>query len=137
MTDLNVHGRVLVLAPVGRDAEAATRLLGESNLRSIICEDVADLSAKLNEGAAVAVVTEEAFLGDPVSELERWVERQPPWSDFPFVILTSRATTVAAHAYRIRLLEKLGNVSLLERPLNAVTLTSAVRAALRARKRQY
>jgi signal transduction histidine kinase len=37
----------------------------------------------------------------------------------------------------MRLLESLGNVSLLERPLNAVTLISAVRSALRARRRQY
>jgi signal transduction histidine kinase len=35
------------------------------------------------------------------------------------------------------LLESLGNVSLLERPLNAVTLMSAIRSAMRARGRQY
>jgi len=37
----------------------------------------------------------------------------------------------------MRLLESLGNVSLLERPLNAVTLMSAIRSAMRARSRQY
>jgi signal transduction histidine kinase len=37
----------------------------------------------------------------------------------------------------MRLLESLGNVSLLERPLNAVTLMSAIRSAMRARRRQY
>ena len=36
-----------------------------------------------------------------------------------------------------RLLERLGNVVLLERPINAETLTSAVRSALRGRRRQY
>ena len=35
------------------------------------------------------------------------------------------------------MLDRLGNVSLLERPLGAVTLVSAVQAALRARRRQY
>ena len=49
--------------------------------------------------------------------LERWVARQPPWSDFPFIVLTSRATSAATQTYRMRLLESLGNVSLLERPL--------------------
>ena len=57
--------------------------------------------------------------------------------DFPFIILTSRDTSHAAHSYRVRLMEGLGNVALLERPLNVVTLMSTVRAALRARRRQY
>jgi signal transduction histidine kinase len=35
------------------------------------------------------------------------------------------------------LLESLGNVSLLERPLNAVTLMSAIRSTMRARRRHY
>ena len=35
------------------------------------------------------------------------------------------------------ILEPLGNVALLERPLRAVTLVSSVKAALRARRRQY
>ena len=69
--------------------------------------------------------------------LEEWVANQRAWSDFPFIVLTSRATSPAAHAYRLRLLESLGNVSMLERPLNTVTLVSSVRAALRARRRQY
>jgi signal transduction histidine kinase/CheY-like chemotaxis protein len=111
--------RVLVLAPIGRDAEAR------------------DLLIKLTEGAAVALVTEEAFLRGGTQALENWVASQPPWSDFPFIVLTSHATSVAAQAYRMRLLETLGNVSLLERPLNAVTLISAIRSAMRARGRQY
>src|SRR4051794_27225529 len=97
----DVRSRVLVLAPIGRDADAAVRLLGESKISAVICRDVNDLCAKVDEGAAVALLTEEAFLRDSIVPLEKWVERQPPWSDFPFVILTSRATSVAANAYRV------------------------------------
>ena len=129
--------RVLVLAPIGRDALAAARHLAESNLDSVVCEDINDLLIKLSEGAAIALVTEEAFLHSGTQTLERWVARQPPWSDFPFIVLTSRATSAATQTYRMRLLESLGNVSLLERPLNAVTLMSTIRAAMRARRRQY
>jgi signal transduction histidine kinase len=129
--------RVLVLAPIGRDAQAAAQHLAESKVDSVVCDDVDDLLAKLQEGAASALVTEEAFLQGGTQKLEQWVKSQPPWSDFPFIVLTSRATSVGAQAYRMRLLESLGNVSLLERPLNAVTLISAVRSALRARGRQY
>jgi signal transduction histidine kinase/CheY-like chemotaxis protein len=129
--------RVLVLAPIGRDAQAAAQQLAEGRLDCVICSDLADLERKLREGAAVALVTEEAFLRGSTQSIEKWVAGQPPWSDFPFVVLTSRATSAATHAYRLRLLESLGNVSLLERPLNSVTLMSTVRAALRARRRQY
>ena len=129
--------RVLVLAPIGRDAPAAAHHLAESKLTCVICADLADLNTKLRDGAAAALVTEEAFLEGGTRALEKWVANQPAWSDFPFIVLTSRATSPAAHAYRLRLLESLGNVSMLERPLNTVTLVSSVRAALRARRRQY
>jgi signal transduction histidine kinase/CheY-like chemotaxis protein len=129
--------RILVLAPIGRDAPAAAHRLAESNLTSVICTDLADLNTKLREGAAAALVTEEAFLQGSTHALEKWVANQPAWSDFPFIVLTNRATSPAAHAYRLRLLESLGNVSMLERPLNTVTLISSARAALRARRRQY
>src|SRR4029079_16690200 len=129
--------RILVLAPIGRDAPAAAHHLAESKLSCVICADLADLNIKLREGAAAALVTEEAFLENSTQALEKWVANQPAWSDFPFIVLTSRATSPAAHTYRLRLLESLGNVTMLERPLNTVTLVSSVRAALRARRRQY
>jgi signal transduction histidine kinase len=133
----NAEQRVLVLAPIGRDAQAAAQHLAENRIDNVVCDDIGDLLVKLGEGAAVALVTEEAFLRGGTQALEKWVAAQPAWADFPFIILTSRATSAAALAYRMRLLESLGNVSLLERPLNAVTLMSAVRSAMRARGRQY
>jgi signal transduction histidine kinase/CheY-like chemotaxis protein len=129
--------RVLVLAPIGRDARAAAQYLAEDKVDSVVCDDISGLLVKIAEGAAIALVTEEAFLRSGTQALEEWVASQPPWSDFPFIVLTSRATSGAAQAYRMRLLESLGNVSLLERPLNAVTLMSAVRSGMRARRRQY
>jgi signal transduction histidine kinase len=129
--------RVLVLAPIGRDAQAAAQHLAAGKLDSVVCDGVEDLLAKLREGAAIALVTEEAFLRGGTQALEKWVAEQPPWSDFPFIVLTSRATSTVAQAYRMRLLESLGNVSLLERPLNAVSLMSAIHSAVRARRRQY
>lgn len=129
--------RVLVLAPIGRDAQAAAQHLAESRLHGVVCENIDDLLVKLCEGAAIALVTEESFLRGGTQDLEKWVASQPPWSDFPFIVLTSRATSTAAQAYRMRLLESLGNVSLLERPLNSVTLMSAIRSTMRARRRQY
>ncbi len=133
----HIKDRVLILAPIGRDAQAAAQYLAESNLGCVVCAHIDDLHQKLQEGAAIALLTEEALYPFGSQPLEQWVASQPAWSDFPFIVLTTRGTSAAAQAYRMRLLASLGNVSLLERPLNAVTLMSAVQSALRARRRQY
>ena len=133
----HLRQRVLILAPVGRDAQAAAQHLAESKIECVICKDIEDLDQKLRENAGIAIVTEEAFLRGDTQAIEKWVARQPPWSDFPFVVLTSRTTSSSAHQYRMRLLDRLSNVSMLERPLNTVTLMSTVRSALRARRHQY
>ncbi|MBV1799379.1 ATP-binding protein [Siccirubricoccus sp. G192] len=82
-------------------------------------------------------VAEEALLTRPIESLLAWVGQQPPWSDMPFVMLTSHREHPAVVAGRGRLVAALRNVSLLERPVQAITLTSAVLAAVRARRRQY
>jgi PAS domain S-box-containing protein len=124
--------RVLVLAPTGRDGAH----LGSDTLSIALCRDVADLLGKLDEGAGVAVIAEEA-LSSHLCELAAWVSKQPTWSDFPFIVLTSGHLYARADAQRIQILESLGNVSLLERPLSIVSLSSTVKAGLRARRRQY
>jgi signal transduction histidine kinase/CheY-like chemotaxis protein len=131
------HERVLVLAPVGRDARAAAQQLTQAGLACVVCSDLKDLAARLDEGAGVALIAEEAFLSDSTEQLNRWVAKQAAWSDFPFIVLTSHHTSAYELAHRLRLLENLGNVSLMERPLAPVTLVSAVKSALRARARQY
>ncbi len=135
-TPEQIKERVLILAPIGRDAQAAAQHLAENDVVSVICIDIEDLHQKLQEGGAVALLTEEALYRRGTARLEQWVASQRAWSDFPFLVLTTRGTSAAAQAHRMRMLESLGNVSLLERPLNAVTLISAVQSALRARRRQ-
>jgi hypothetical protein len=69
-------------------------------------------------------------------QLFQWLEPQPTWSDFPLILLaTKRTERRPKHA--LDLLERLGNIAVLERPLNAETLRRAVSSALRARLRQY
>src|SRR5207253_7007174 len=83
-----------------------------------------------------AFVTEESLAEAPLDALGTWIERQPPWSDFPFVVLVTRRVG-RRPVDATGVLARLGNVVLLERPLNAETLSSAARSALRARDRQY
>jgi signal transduction histidine kinase/CheY-like chemotaxis protein len=128
--------RVLILAPRGRDAGVIEQLLAKSGTPACICQDVATWISELRNGAAATIVTEEALVEADTASLDHWVDHQPPWSDFPFVMLATRqAGRRPARAATI--IERLGNVVLLERPINAETLASAVASALRVRRRQY
>ncbi len=127
--------RILVLAPRGRDGAAIAEQLGRAGLDMGVCGDIGDLLDALEREADAVVMAEEALVGAPAQALGGWVSRQPPWSDMPFVLLTSHDHRPAPA--RELLLGALGNVSLLERPVQALTLRSAVLAAVRARRRQY
>src|SRR3954470_3635808 len=108
---------VLVLAPTGRDGPASAGLLRRSGLTAQVCADLQQLIDGLMAGADAALIAEEALLKGPIGDLIAWVGQQPPWSDMPFVVLTSHRALLAVLAWRSRLVESLGNVSLLERPI--------------------
>jgi signal transduction histidine kinase len=129
--------RVLILAPRGRDAVVAKSILREAHIHADICCDLAELVEELERIADVAVLTEESLRGVDTRELSRWAGSQPPWSDFPFVVLTEHGGGVERNPAAAQLTEHLGNVSFLERPFHPTTLVSMVRTALRGRRRQY
>lgn len=127
---------VIVLAPIGRDAAASVDLLKRSGIDAEPCSDVPGLVEALTRGAAAAFIAEEALFGSDTGSLFAWVERQEAWSDLPFVVLTSRQDQPGIVRWRQRLIGGLRNVSLLERPVQTMTLVSTVLATLRARRRQ-
>jgi signal transduction histidine kinase/CheY-like chemotaxis protein len=128
--------RVLVHAPRGRDAAVVEGVLDPRH-EVVICAEPAHLVRCLHVGAAAAIVTEEAMGGEALmDELADWLLTQPSWSDFPFIVLATKQPGRRS-AEAVANLHGLGNVILLERPLNAETLASAADAAVRARKRQY
>jgi signal transduction histidine kinase/CheY-like chemotaxis protein len=129
--------RVLILAPQGRDAFVAARILGEARLVSEICDDLPKLLRELTLGAGLAVITEDSIRSADIKGLANWTGSQPPWSDFPFVILTERGGGIERNPAAERQMEALGNVSFLERPFHPTTLISVVKTALRGRRRQY
>jgi len=129
--------RALVLAPTGRDAAIAAAILKEAGVPALVCDSLEALRARLDEGAGLAVVVEEALRDCDLTGLSAWIESQPSWSDFPFVVLTQRGGSVERNPAARRLSVTLGNVGFLERPFHPTTLVSAVRTALRGRKRQY
>ncbi|MBR0940573.1 MULTISPECIES: ATP-binding protein [Bradyrhizobium] len=128
---------VLVFAPIGRDGLASVELFRSSHLEAISCRSLPELVSEMAAGVGAVFVAEEALFGKDTLPLAQWIESQPPWSDLPFVVLTSHREQPAILAWRRSIVALLRNVSLLERPVQPMTLTSAVQSALRARRRQY
>ena len=129
--------RVLVFAPIGRDGPASAELFRSSNLEAINCPSLPELISEIAAGVGAVFLAEEGLFGRDTAPLAQWIERQPPWSDLPFVVLTSHREQPAVVAWRRSMVELLRNVSLLERPVQPITLTSAIQSAMRARRRQY
>ena len=128
--------RVLILAPFGRDAEVIAEVLHKDERACVVCRDADALTEALDAGAGSALIAEEALADGHASHLFGWLARQPAWSDLPFILLA--ANRVGHRSARgLEVLERLGNVVVLERPLNSETLRRAVASSLRARARQY
>jgi signal transduction histidine kinase/ActR/RegA family two-component response regulator len=128
--------RVLVLAPRGRDQQVILQVLGESGFGCAGIASLGELAAAIETGAGAVLVAEESLHGADLAHLLSVLERQEPWSDFPFVVLVEQHIMQSRPDQR-SWLDRLGNVIVLERPLNTQTLRSATSAALRARRRQY
>jgi two-component system, cell cycle sensor histidine kinase and response regulator CckA len=129
--------RILILAPTGRDAELLASTLSQNGFESGICPDMAALTVSLVEGGAVAVIAEEALVGPASDSLDRMLSAQPSWSDLPIIVLLGSGATLASSRALLSRFSHHGNITLLERPVRTVALTSTVQAALRARHRQY
>jgi PAS domain S-box-containing protein len=132
-----VHETLFILAPRGRDAEVIRQALDRNGVKSSICTSLRTLQDRLSsESVGGVILTEESLSGAGLDDLLDGLARQPPWSDLPIITL---ATKQAGHRSKSssNLLQKLGNVVLLERPINVETLASAAQSALRARRRQY
>ena len=93
--------------------------------------------AKLEEGAGLAIIAIEALQHANLGPLMVWIEKQPPWSDFPFIILTHRVVSGDQQSMLNSLQAMVGNVIFLDRPFHPSSLVHVVENALRGRRRQY
>ncbi|TFW18753.1 response regulator [Massilia arenosa] len=123
--------RVVVYAPMGRDAHVLGTLMEALQLDTLVCRSAAEFQGALDEQALLAVATEEGLaqcLGDRLAEQ---LARQPPWSDLPVIALADQNALLPGSATRA--LAQLGNVTLISRPLRREVLLLAVLSAQRTR----
>ena len=122
---------VAVLASPG-DTEQICAILEESG---VYCVPVGreGLAEAVRSHELCATIADEALFDEElIAALEAAVAEQPAWSNFPFILLMDRASA-SRHA---RIMQALGNVGVVERPIDAAILVPNVHAALRSRRRQ-
>ncbi len=134
MTQTHYRERVLVVAPTRGDAALTRSLLIGAGLECHICNDLIELTRNIGQGVGAILLTEEAQDASDAHVLVDALGAQPKWSDVPILMLCA-AGADSPHA--MVAMELLGNVTVLERPVRMSTLVSAIRTAIRARRRQY
>jgi signal transduction histidine kinase/CheY-like chemotaxis protein len=133
----NAETRVLVVAPVGRDAALACAALREHGIAAEECAGVEELCRELARGAGAAFITREALTEAGALSLAATLGAQAPWSDLPLIVLARSGAAALDTLSALDALGETGNVTFIERPAHIVTILSVVRSALRARLRQY
>lgn len=128
----------VLLCPTGQDAGLIASVLNADSIESEITPTINDLCQRDLDHAGVIVIAEEALDMEGIENLNAKLSTQKPWSDIPIILLTSRGTKNKTLTYqRLEVFVASGNVTILERPLQPLTLTSASQVALRSRRRQY
>lgn len=126
--------KVLILAPTAKDAETTAGILSDQGVDTIICRDLKAICGSITEEIGAAILTAEFLLADRENLLRRTLESQPAWSDLPLIVLVPGGREAQAS---VEILEAIGNMTLIARPVQISTLISHVQAALRDRERQY
>jgi signal transduction histidine kinase len=113
----------------------ADSLFAREGWPAAVCPDFGALLHELAGSCGAILLAEEALNAERMPQLIAVLSEQPEWSDIPIILLTSGSSS--RNRDPLELFGGHGNVSLLERPIQMVTLLSAMRSALRARRRQY
>lgn len=129
-----MNKRILIYAPLGQNAKLAAKVFDTSHIENVVCQRMDDLMLELSRGAGAVLTVEEVMASFNLHPLAEFIDAQPTWSDIPILLLTKRGADSISVQQAV---SRLGNVTLLERPIRISSLLSAARSALRARSRQY
>src|SRR6266403_3069467 len=136
MSQLHRDERVIIVAPVGQDAEAMAAALKSEGFETQIYQRLDRCSRQMADSAGTVLLTEEALESVQSSRFLDVLRTQAPWSELPLIILTSGGESRRAELLDLAAAAA-GTVTLLERPISTRTLMRSVQVALRSRRRQY
>ncbi len=130
--------RVLLFLPPGAEATLLERLMSQAGIAFAPCGGIDELADQIAAGVSAVVLSQESLDQSAMKRLVEILGRQPSWSDVPLLLLSSGGTdTIQASQRMLAMLEPLGHIIVLERPLRIIELISALHAALHTRRRQY
>lgn len=126
--------RVLVLLPESRDAGSIPKVLEKIGVASTLCSVPEEIGSEIDKGAGAVLLEIEALSLRAKANLVQALDRQPPWSELPIILLLHPGAETQASRDAMLLW---GDVTLVELPVRVNTLVSVIRSALRSRRRQY
>ena len=112
----------------------ASAVLARAQIAAYTCDSLCELVRAIQEGAGAIMLAEEVLADPAAAALAEVLGSQPPWSDLPVLVLARQG---ADSPVIVKAMDRLANVTVIERPMRVASLISTVRTALRARNRQY
>ena len=123
-----------VVSPNPADAELALTVLAEHGIEASAVASLREAAYTLGPAVGCVIAVEEALLAEDIPAFREALGRLPPWCDLPLILISRNVAALGVAAGAA--FPTSGNVTLLERPLNAHTLVSSVQVALRATAHQ-
>lgn len=128
---------VAILTPTAGDSAVAVTVLERAGFNPQLCTDIETLCGMVESDVGALIIAEEALHGPGRRALETALQAQPSWSDVPIVLLTGQGELSQTLSPALQSITAAANVTLIERPVRVATLVTALRSALRARRRQF
>ncbi|HSN19029.1 MAG TPA: ATP-binding protein [Usitatibacter sp.] len=126
--------KVVVVTPNEVDRASSVSIFAEQGLEALACADLLELAPLVANDIGCVVLVEEALVEPEVQAFRECLQSQPSWSDLPILLIAARDSSLSAIVEGV--FPDSGNVTVLQRPLHPVSLVSAVKVALRSRRRQ-
>lgn len=128
---------VVILCPTGQDSQLISKFLEEEKIPSISIRDIKDFCLKNHVNSGAFIIADEALSAVGLEHLNKNLSDQEAWSDLPIILLTSSGPRKRPFVRGLELIANSGSVSVLERPLQPLSLLSSIKVALRSRRRQF
>lgn len=129
---------ILVLAPLGRDAQVACDLLTRAGLVCTPGRDLRMLDDRPLDELGALVLTEELLTEAGTHTISDRIAAQPAWASVPVIVLADLERRRSDAARRtLGAIERCPGVILLERPVGSASFASVLRAAVLTREKQF